>query len=579
MSNLFLKMCYKNKLDFLKLIFCNFILAFVLGFQVKIIDLFFESISLYLKNNLSLLEFSLYIFLFLGIILLNPIVNSCFTYICKKFEEKSFIFLKEIYYEKLSKEEAINFQSTSFLNKQTEIKNGIYSFIEYIISLFDATLVYGIYFLVVFFYLLNLQKELIIIPIILAIPTVLLQIYNYKLANNTNTLKSKTNRKIQNYLDTMIASNCHKETRIRYLKGFFMKKYKNSINELNNIELKYTLKSIKIEFAFKLFFLLSYIFSISILFFFAFKKQITIYSMSSIIISMELLKTMIDEFIGYTLTSISKNYGNSKSFIEYITLDKKYRKNINLDIAPDINLENVDFKYPEDENIILKDINLNIKAGEFIAIVGENGSGKTTLIKLIQGLYLPTNGNIKFKCNNYIYNSKSYKISNVTTLFQNFKRYKLDLFTNISISEKSSNENKIFEIMRKINFNFDKEIYPKGLYTVLSKDFDGIDISIGQWQRIALLRTLYKSSSKILCLDEPTSAIDPLEEDFFYKTFKDFSKNKTCIMITHRMASLKYADRIIYLEDGKIIDFSTHENLMRIPNYKKMFNSQADLYK
>lgn len=582
MNNLLFKTVFKNKSDFIKLISCNLALALILGFQVKIIDKFFHGISMYLSGNLSVFKFSLYVLIFAGIILLNPVINSYFTYICKVFEEESLIYIKEMYYKKLSKEEPINFQSVNFLNEQTEIKNGINYFLSYIMSLFDAMIVYLVYFIIVIAYLVNLKKELVIIPILLSIPAILIHTYNYKLSDKTNTVKSKTDRKIQNYFNAMVGTECHKETRIKYLTNFFMKKYKDSIKELNNIEYNYTLKSVRVELIFKLIFTLSYIFSISILFFYAYNKQISVYSMSSIIISMELLKSMIDEFIGYALPNISKNYGNSKAFIIYMKTEKEYRKIISLKSAPSITLENVCFKYPKSSNMTLKNINLSIKNGEFIAIVGKNGSGKTTLTKLIQGLYIPTDGSVKFQDLTDNYSSKEYKTDSISSLFQNFKKYKLDLFTNISISEEysdNSSKKKVLNVMKKINFKFDKDIYAKGIYTMLSKDFNGTDISIGQWQRIAILRCLYKNNAKILCLDEPTSAIDPIEEDFFYETFKHFSKDKTCIMVTHRMASLKYANRIIYLEDGKIVGFSTHKNLMKIPKYKKMFNSQANLYK
>lgn len=582
MNNLFFKALLNNKKDFFKMIICSFSLAFILGYQVKIIDLFFNNISLYVSDDISFLKLGLYIILFIMIILLNPIINSCFTYICKKLEGEMLIFLKEIYYNKLIKEELINFQSTEFLNKQVEIENGINTFIAYIMSLFDAVIIYGIYFAVVIAYLVRLKKELIVIPILLSISTILMQFYNYKLFHEFSKIKSIKTREINNYLGSMIDNECHKETRIRYLNSFFMKKYLKSVKGFTNVDFKYTLKSTYIEFIFKSIFVFSYILSIIILLYYVYKNKITIYSASSIIISMELLKAMIDEFIGYALNSISKNYGNSKAFIDYMNTEIIQRKLVDLKSRPSIELKNVDFKYPESEEFIFKNINLSINKGEFIAIVGENGSGKSTLTKLIQGLYIPTNGNVEFKDDTNSYNSKYFRINNMSSLFQDFKKYKLELLTNVAISDENINtesEKKTLDIMKKIDFKFDRDIYFKGFDTMLSKDFEGVDISIGQWQRIAILRCLYKDKAKILCFDEPTSAIDPLEEDFFYEIFKKISKNKTCIMVTHRMASLKYADRIIYLENGKVIDFTTHDNLMNNLNYKTMYESQVNLYK
>jgi len=164
-------------------------------------------------------------------------------------------------------------------------------------------------------------------------------------------------------------------------------------------------------------------------------------------------------------------------------------------------------------------------------------------------------------------------------VFQKFQRYQFTLSDNISIADTSAAPDtvKIDSVIEKSDIDVGDN-YPDGINTMLSREFDGIDLSGGQWQRVALARGLYKDC-RLIVLDEPTSAIDPIEETRLYRKFKEIAVGKTAIIVTHRLASTKIADRIVVMRDGRIDEIGTHEALMDAGgHYSVMYNSQAKWY-
>ena len=162
--------------------------------------------------------------------------------------------------------------------------------------------------------------------------------------------------------------------------------------------------------------------------------------------------------------------------------------------------------------------------------------------------------------------------SSISAVFQKFNRYKLNLEDNVRISDLDSMEDykkALQEVDREMNM--DSQV-------ILSRDFDGIDLSGGQWQKIAIARGIYKKS-RILLLDEPTSAIDPLQESRLYQTFLHLAEGKTCIVITHRLGLARIADRIVVLKDGKIAEKGSHQQLLeQRGEYARMWEAQAGWY-
>jgi ATP-binding cassette subfamily B protein len=173
--------------------------------------------------------------------------------------------------------------------------------------------------------------------------------------------------------------------------------------------------------------------------------------------------------------------------------------------------------------------------------------------------------------------SKS-RFSRVSGVFQNFIRYKLTARENITISDTEQTPAADPLSKRAEEAGVRTADLPDGLNTVLSREFDGIELSGGQWQRVAIARGLYREHD-IIILDEPTAAIDPIEESNIFRLFKESAKGKTAVLVTHRLGSVKIADRILLMEEGKICELGTHDQLMeQNGKYAKMYREQASWY-
>ena len=240
-----------------------------------------------------------------------------------------------------------------------------------------------------------------------------------------------------------------------------------------------------------------------------------------------------------------------------------------------IKLENVSFSYPDSETEVLHNINLVINPNEKIAIVGENGSGKSTLINLLLGLYQPTNGKITVggvSLNNIL---TDYRMK-TACLFQDYVKYQISIDENIFLEE-DIEKDEIKKLRKEMSFI---EKLPLKEKTILGKiEENSIELSGGQWQKLAIARALARKNTKILMLDEPTASLDPNSESKIYENLENISKNKTLLLISHRLGVARLCDKIIVLNKGNIIEHGNHEKLMEQQGeYYKMFNAQKELY-
>ncbi|MBQ1224246.1 MAG: ABC transporter ATP-binding protein, partial [Oscillospiraceae bacterium] len=246
----------------------------------------------------------------------------------------------------------------------------------------------------------------------------------------------------------------------------------------------------------------------------------------------------------------------------------------------EIEFKNVSFTYPEAKEPALKNISFKFRVGEKLAIVGMNGSGKTTLIKLLCRLYDPTNGEIimnDFNIRKYDY--RQY-LDLFSVVFQDYKLLSFSLGQNVGAGE-SYDKTKAENALRGVGFGERLDELEKGLDTKLYKDFDseGVEISGGEAQKIALARALYKDAPFVI-LDEPTAALDPLAEAEIYSRFDSIVGNKTAIYISHRLSSCRLCDRILVLDGGEIVQYGSHEELLKDRNgkYFELWNAQAQYY-
>ena len=254
-------------------------------------------------------------------------------------------------------------------------------------------------------------------------------------------------------------------------------------------------------------------------------------------------------------------------------------KELDLSDKFEIEYRNVSFKYPNTESYALQNINLKIKNGEHLAVVGRNGSGKTTFIKLMCRLYDATDGEILINGINIKEYSKESIIKLYSVVFQDFKIFSTTLAQNISAGEDYDSE-KLYDALDKANIKDRVLAMGNKESTYLYKDLNksGVEISGGEAQKLALARALYKEAP-IVILDEPTAALDPIAENEIYSRFNSFVDNKTAIYISHRLSSCVFCNRIAVFDESHLVETGTHQELLNANGkYSELWNAQAKYY-
>ena len=248
-----------------------------------------------------------------------------------------------------------------------------------------------------------------------------------------------------------------------------------------------------------------------------------------------------------------------------------------------IRFEDVSFSYPDAETPTLTGINLHIRPGESLALVGENGSGKTTLIKLLTRLYPPTSGRILLDGQDLRDWEEVALRDRIGVIFQDFARYQLMLGENIGAGDVQhfSDEALWRDAGEKGMVTSIVDSLPEGYHTPLGKWFnEGRELSGGQWQKVALSRAFMRSRADILVLDEPTAAMDAAAEATIFEHFRSLTRGRIAILISHRFSTVRMADQIIVLQDGRIIERGSHEALMQLNgHYAHLFSLQAKGYR
>jgi len=300
---------------------------------------------------------------------------------------------------------------------------------------------------------------------------------------------------------------------------------------------------------------------------------------TSIVGSMISLTKVISVQLSQLFFEFSAHIEYVKDFKEFLELEENKEvldnKNEKLKFET-LEIKNLYFKYKDSNHYIIKGINLSLQKGKSYSLVGLNGAGKTTLIKILVGLYRDFEGEILINGKDI----KQYTFSQLRSMFslvsQDYARYYVSLRDNIAFDELESD---ISEVLEKLEMKEFINTLPDRENSYLGKIYNnGIDISGGQWQRIAIARALYKNAPFVI-LDEPTSSLSPTAESRIYSNFAEIASDRTLLMISHRLGSTKISDEIIVLDNGNIAEQGSHEELMEKDHiYAKLFNKQRELY-
>lgn len=297
------------------------------------------------------------------------------------------------------------------------------------------------------------------------------------------------------------------------------------------------------------------------------------------------LSSILDSFIREMATLLKdiKSTG-----IYYRMLDEEYVKDeaiglqaLDREMAVEIELDHVWFRYPSSDEYVVKDLSLTIRPGEKLAIVGSNGAGKSTIVKLISGLYRPEKGVIRINGieQDAFDRQEYYKM--FSSVFQDFEIYPCSLIENVCGTDRD--ERNIAYAKKCLNtVGLEEKIkeLPHGYQSIASKaiDSEGIDLSGGQKQKVAIARALYKDGNVII-LDEPTAALDALAEAEIYQSFDNLIQNKSAVYISHRLSSTKFCDHIAFFDKDGLKEYGSHDELMSLRgSYYEMFETQGKYY-
>jgi ATP-binding cassette, subfamily B, bacterial len=292
------------------------------------------------------------------------------------------------------------------------------------------------------------------------------------------------------------------------------------------------------------------------------------------------------EGLGWSVSSLYESNLFLSTLDEFLGVQSRlpessHPKQLPRPIMQGLTFDRVSFQYPHEERVAIRDFTLTIKPGEHVAFVGANGAGKTTLVKLLCRLYDPTGGRITIDGTDI----RDYPIADlrgaVSGIFQDFVKFQLSAKDNIALGVRASDVDltAVTQAAKQAGVHEAIERLPKGYESLLGKLFDGgHELSIGEWQKVALARAILRDS-QILILDEPTSAMDAKAEAELFERFQELAQGRTAILISHRLSTVKMADRIFVVDRGQIVEQGTHDDLMgRQGLYASLFLTQAQHY-
>ena len=554
----------------------NLLLSFVdifhgMSFAVIVImtQKFFDVIADYLNCNAGQKDVVKFSILLVVCQILGQILNGFVNFYADVVKEKGYGKICNIIQRKLISIAPIEFEKNSFLDDINKADQGAQQACDMVDTINSVFTFYVPYFTVIAIYMYRLDYILVLGVLFVFIPVFISNFVRLHLGDVIENEIAPIRREAESYEKTLITLDFYKETRVLGAAKTFIKLYKDSVNNLNGIIWKRRKKEAVINIGLSILSFMAYGAVLVMLVYLCMKGSITIGSFAAVFASIDVMFYLMDEIFQDSLGNVAKNMGLINNFLNLVNHPEAGWKSVDIE-KNDISLKHIFFKYPESGKAALDDVSMYIKENETVAVVGGNGAGKSTLARIILGIFTPERGEIEIGGQRIDGGHHAFRY--ISSVFQKFNRYKLDVRENIILSDFNEEED-YCEALRQVDdgMNIESDV-------VLSRDFDGIDLSGGQWQKIAIARGIHKKA-EILLLDEPTAAIDPVQESSLYDRFIKISENRTSIIITHRLGIAKVADRIIVLKEGKIVESGTHQELLeKRGEYYLMWTAQTDWY-
>ena len=479
--------------------------------------------------------------------------------------------------EKAARIYPVVFEDNRFLDHVNKAYTGMEAGVEVMCSTLSVCIGEIAYFVFMGSYFFSIKPALLLMFGLSFAPSIVSSVLRRRMYAQLETRSAPYRRKYEYFERCICAREYVKETRLWRAEGFFGKLYRGNLGQYTQLQWRTEKHSELTEVALRFFLLTGYVGTVAMLFYYVFQGEVTVGAFAAVFASLDQLFDRMENVFNYRVGGIMRCFGAAQNFYAFLDLEERGGTDRTPLQRELIELKDLSFTYPNSTESALKEINLTVNKGETVAIVGVNGSGKSTLTRLLLGLFLPTKGQLLIDGKDVKEIAPEALYRGNSVVFQRYQCYKMTVEENTRLSDIDSDK-QVKDVLKKADFPLDNGKFTEGLDTMLGKDFGGIDLSGGQWQRLAIARGLYREHDMIV-LDEPTAAIDPLEEAEIYRKFAEISKDKTAFIVTHRLGSAKIADRIIVMERGRIVEAGNHEELMEMGGrYRELYEAQAKWY-
>lgn len=509
---------------------------------------------------------------------LLEIVSEYYTY---DYEDKINFYLDNLMVDKISSIDMEFFDTSSLKDHTVNSWNLIYGIKRMVTFVFD--ILQGVIRAIIsMLLLLTLNPFLLPIIILMCIPTSLFD----KVRNNDEYNFEKEYAQLErkkDYIKDIFSGDNRQEMRLYHLKDIFLERYKKVWDSLEKAYKKKENRALVIEFFSLLIMTLNEIIVYVLAIIKLVAREIGIGDVAYYVSIAAQFRTDVEK-IACRMNEFDRNSNELNDVRGFLEMKPLLDKSGTLIPGknPCIEFCDVSFHYPNSEQNVLEHCSFKIRWDECVGLVGLNGSGKSTLVKLLCRFYDPTEGKILLDGVEY----KEYDINALRALFgvlfQDYVRYSLSLRENVALSDitRINDDVSIMNACQKSKVNEFIESWEKGLEENMTRRFDpeGRELSGGQWQRISLAKAFFRDAPIVL-LDEPSAALDPIAENEIFNDFYRLSKDKSSVLISHRLSNIVLADRILVLEDGHIIEQGSHEELINMDGrYAHLFNLQAQKY-
>lgn len=481
-------------------------------------------------------------------------------------------------HEKIARLSPVVFEDTGKLDDINKAEAGKENAFWFVCDFIALLTFYIPYFLFMGWYLFSLKPILAVVIVIIFLPTAFAQLIRMKAFSDLEDESAPVRREYEHYEACMVSREFFRETRLLGGFSYFKRLYLETMDLMHRLKYKASMKSNLFELSMRVLTVAGYVVILLLLFDALMKQEVSVGAFAAVFNSLGLLYGLMEEIICRHISDMAQNMGSIQNYLNFLDLEERKGERDEEPGWGDIVLSDVSFSYPGAESDAIREVCFTLKKGETLAIVGENGSGKSTLVRLICGLYEPKSGSVKMNGTDSGMLSLRALTVRTSAVFQKFQRYQMTLRENITISDRlrSCGEEELDRVCAMAGAA--KEDFRKGYDTMLSREFDGVDLSGGQWQRTAIARGFFRDHDLII-LDEPTAAIDPYEETRIYNQFAQIARDKSAVIVTHRLGSVKLADRILVMKEGRAVQLGPHEELIgQEGEYRRLYEAQEQWY-